>query len=126
MKISITYISGDRFFGKAYIKCFSFIKNIEIALAEQSDLGKLSEYIFVVFVDKPSEYSKLVLFSKKHIEIQVGRDLEHDYRPMAKNDNNSKIKQEIRLRIKDAFALIISQSDAKNRVEKIVEDWYAS
>ena len=92
MKISISLISSDRFFSKAFTKHHQFVEDAEKELSVLSDSNKTVE---IWFVDKDTGYCEVVKNSAKLVEIHLGRDLDFDYRPLSGSDVGAKIRSEL-------------------------------
>lgn len=89
MDVSITYISSDRFYGKAYRACYDEVKQLETTLASSlSDLSGRTK-IEVWVVDQPADFIDIISLENRVMEIHVGRDVNLDLRPMSENCNEA-------------------------------------
>jgi len=124
MEVSITSISSDRFFGKAYRKSYESVEALESWLSQEVQLSKNIE---IWFVDKKSNYFEIVKNGKEFIEIHLGRDLEYDYRPMAGGDIVNKIRLELVEQIPKAIGLIYKDKEAElESIKKGILHWHRS
>ncbi|WP_444942376.1 hypothetical protein ACJJI3_10410 [Microbulbifer sp. ZKSA004] len=123
MDISISLISSDRFFSKAFTKCHALVQAVEDILCNDIESSKSLE---LWFVDKDATYCEVVKENKEFIEIHFGRDLAFDYRPMAGGDIHSKIKEELSSQVTKAVTLLCKTEDEAMKMNEKVSLWYNS